>query len=297
MGPMADTHPDLSLKSFVVASHFAFEGSPDDLRTWLRKRKVGALLFVTHPLTFEQSESASVGDLETNEGTVARQTAPRRKWLVHQYMSEVIRTVRWTWLAKRKFDIYVGFDNLNCFAGLVLRSLGRVDKVAYYVIDYDPKRFQSKVLNAIYHGVDQLCVRFADETWNVSPRMEEGRVKEFGFSGGRQRVIPIGVWLDRIAATRPPKADPFSIVYFGTVTEKQGIQHMIRALPTIRSRFPQVKLNIIGGGNYLEPLRQLCASTGVDDIVTFQGRIERTEDAEKLISRGALGIALVREDE
>lgn len=44
----------------------------------------------------------------------------------------------------RKYDFFIGFESINALAGIILRKLGKVKTVIYYVSDYSPKRFGSQ---------------------------------------------------------------------------------------------------------------------------------------------------------
>ena len=70
---------------------------------------------------------------------------------------------------------FVGANPLNAAAGLALRSIGFVDVVIYYTIDFTPQRFDNKFANRFYHWLDLKCSELSNETWNVSPRINEGR--------------------------------------------------------------------------------------------------------------------------
>lgn len=48
---------------------------------------------------------------------------------------------------------------------------------------------------------------------------------------------------------------------------------MIRAVARLRGQGRPVKLRLVGGGIYLEPMRKLAASLGVADAVEFRGRV------------------------
>lgn len=53
----------------------------------------------------------------------------------------------------------------------------------------------------------------------------------------------------------------------------KGIDHVIRALPAIRARIPDVNYVVVGDGSDRPRLEQLAHEKGVSDIVTFAGRM------------------------
>jgi glycosyltransferase involved in cell wall biosynthesis len=174
---------------------------------------------------------------------------------------------------------------LNAFAGLVLRRLRKVRRVVFWTIDYVPRRFDSRILNWIYHRLDRYCVRACDETWNLSPRMAEARSK-VGIQG-RQRVVSMGArFHPAVAATKPRQ-----IVFVGHLLEKQGVQVVLRALPRVQSALPDARLLIIGDGPYRSKLEALAHELGVEWSVDFTGRIESHEEVERHVAESGVGVA------
>ena len=80
---------------------------------------------------------------------------------------------------------------------MVLKKLGIVNKCIYYVVDYNPKRFTSSIVNFIYHKIDRISAIHCDETWNLSRRMIETRFKD-SVIPKNQKVVPMGCWFDEI---------------------------------------------------------------------------------------------------
>jgi glycosyltransferase involved in cell wall biosynthesis len=184
-----------------------------------------------------------------------------------------------------RVDHWIGIDSLNALAGLVLRRLGLVGKVSFWTIDYADDRFGSKALNALYLWLDRVCVERADETWNVSPRMEPARARR-GVAG-RQKMVPMGARL----AARPEPAEPHRIVYMGSLLPKQGVQMAIEALPLVRAAVPDARLLVIGGGAYLEELRRVAERCGVADAVELTGYLEDHGEVERLIGESGVAVA------
>ena len=191
----------------------------------------------------------------------------------------------------RGSDLYLGFDNLNALSGLVLRRFGIVKKCLYYVIDYNPVRFRNRLMNKVYHKIDQYCVRHCDETWNLSPRMKEGRKKYFNFSGGNQIAMPIGIWFNRIKPGQN-KSEIKKLAFMGHVLKKQGVQYVIAAISKIIKKIPNFSFEVIGGGDYLPELKKLARELKIDKYVNFYGFIESHEKVEQLLSSCDVAVAI-----
>jgi glycosyltransferase involved in cell wall biosynthesis len=198
---------------------------------------------------------------------------------------DFVLTVAWGLTMRGPIDVFIGVDPLNAAAGLLLRRLGKADKVVFWTIDYVPDRFPSRIMNRIYHSFDRLCVTRCDVTWNVSPRMEPAR-RQRGVTG-RQRVVEVGA--DYTGSTGP--WDHHRIVFVGHLLEKQGVQLALGALPTVREAVPDAHLLVIGDGPYRDELERLAHEAGVDGAVEFAGYVECHEEVERLIAESAVGLA------
>lgn len=284
---------ELKEKKIIIATHVYTTGPSQDLREFLNAEKTGRLLFLGHPIFYHERLEGSGYELYGNGNLLKKKYGRLRKipfaiyWLWH-----LVLNIYWSWTKGKHWDLFIGFDNLNALSGIILRRFGKVDKAIYYVIDYNPKRFTNKLVNRFYHAIDRFCVRHCDETWNLSPRMEEGRQKYFGFSGGRQVVVPIGVWTERIKTRGFEEIEKNTLVFMGHVLQQQGIQHVIDAMPLIIEKIPGFKFLVIGAGEYMEPLKQQANRLGVADKVVFTGYVEKHEDIEEMMSKCAVAVAM-----
>jgi len=198
----------------------------------------------------------------------------------------------WVVGSREKFDLFVGVDNLNTLAGLILKHFGRVRKVIYYTIDYSPIRFKNKLLNYIYHKIDSLCVRYADIVWNVSPRIAKGRKKLFGINYyDKQKLVPIGVWTKKIKHIPFGQVKKHQMLFLGNLIEKQGVQIVLYAIPDILKKIPDFHFLIIGGGEYKKELERIVDRLKIKNYVTFTGWIKDREGLDKMLSESACAIA------
>jgi glycosyltransferase involved in cell wall biosynthesis len=210
--------------------------------------------------------------VSTTPGHAARGPEP---WLWIKDFMFVLKQGARAFESGSRADLFVGIDNLNAFAGLVLRALGRTGRVAYYVIDYTPRRFSNPVLNWIYGALDRVCVRRADVIWNLSTRMQEVRRGQ-GAAEKKNQVVPVGVALDEVARIPRAKVRRKTLVYMGALQRSKGVQMLIEALPLIRGRVKGAQLHIFGLGDYESTLRDLAASSPDRRAIFFHGPLERS---------------------
>jgi len=276
----------------VIATHVYTTGPSQDLRDYLTRNDVGELLFIGHPLFYDKNLKGSGYDLYKHGLLViSKYKSIKRLNQLSKFIKTLMLDIYYVIIFKQKYELYFGVDNLNAFAGILLKKVGLIKKVIYYVIDYNPKRFKNKIVNWIYHKIDQFCIKYSDETWNLSPRMEEARKEYYKFSGSHQKVVPIGVWFNRIERKNFSDIEKFTLVFMGHITKKQGIQNVLEIIPRVVKDIPEFKFLIIGEGNYLDELNILIKKLKIEKYIKFTGYIKEHEDIEDMLSSCALAIA------
>ncbi|HEL0633121.1 glycosyltransferase [Streptococcus equi subsp. zooepidemicus Sz35] len=101
-----------------------------------------------------------------------------------------------------------------------------------------------------------------------------------------KRVIPTGIVLENyvredikkedVAALRKELAisdDETMLLSLSRVSYEKNIQAIIHQLPAVLSENSRIKLVIVGDGPYLQALKELAVSLGVEDHVVFTGMI------------------------
>ncbi len=90
----------------------------------------------------------------------------------------------------------------------------------------------------------------------------------------------------------PAQPEPQRLAYMGHVQKKSGIQMLLAVMPALIQQFPQVRLDVIGGGPYLSELQRQACESGLDERVTFHGFIDDHTDLEKILMQCGVGVAL-----
>lgn len=288
----------LKRKKIVIALHEGLPVGPShDLRKFLLDSSVGTLLFITHPLTYikDYYKESSKYTYYQDGGVIREKKAFHwRLPDVLLYCKDLIYSIIWCFGQNEKYDVFFGVDPLNALAGIVLRKLGRVDKVVYYTIDYFSQRFSNKIVNKLYHVIDKISVGIADETWNLSPVMIQAREKYNNMdrkSYNRQKIVPIGVWFYKIKRKPFRKIDKNKIIYIGHLAAYMGVDLVLKALPKIIKQIPKVTLEIIGSGDAEKSLKDLARNLQITKHVKFYGWVHERKRIDEILSDGAVGLA------
>lgn len=283
----------LSKLSFVIVSHIAFTGHAQELENFLKQRS-HKLMFIGHPFSYAPQKESTATIYE--KGVLkARARFPQLKGPeLILYFKDFFATFYFILKFRSKFHIYVGVDPLNALVGLLLKRLGFVKVVIFYVIDYVPTRFKNRILNNIYHSIDKMSVYFADYTWNLASAMADAREKR-GIRKGEtnQMTVPTGTHFEEAKQLPFEQIDRTSIVFLSHLRENQGIELILEALPEVVKEIPSpsAKLVVIGTGPLEEYFKNEVKKRNLDNNVVFLGYIKDHSEIEKIVSKCGVGLA------
>lgn len=193
----------------------------------------------------------------------------------------------------RKFDLFIGLESINTLAGILLKKLGLVSTVVYYVSDYSPNRYPSNIANSVYLWLDRFCATHADFIWDVSSAMQPARIKAGLNPKTSVRVIhvPNALFKEQITFVPLSETKPYTAVFAGTLGEENGPDIAITAFRKVVQRFPAAKLHIIGGGEEEHVLKNLAFNLGIENNVIFHGFISDTKELSRKIKYFQIGLA------
>ena len=246
-------------KRIVIATHIFIESFSQALRDYLLREK-NEVLFIGQPL-FGNPFSWTIDAIDTF-------------W-------QVIKT-------GKKYDIYVGVNNLNTFIGLQLRRLGVVRKTIYSSVDYAQERFSNKFLNNLYHWLDYYCLKNADIVWNSSPAMVAEREKRGVEKKYRSKQVSVSDGTDPVKQIPFQKRNRYEIVFVGHFIEGMGLEMLIEVFPEIKKQIPEAKLLMIGGGPIEKKLKGLAEN---QKDIEFTGIISNLKDVYLKITKSMIGVA------
>lgn len=253
------------------------------------------LLLIGHPL-LENKESykrSSRFEYYRNSKLISKRNAFH--WILPRpllHLKDMLYTFFWCLSYEGMWDAFFGINNINVLVALLLRKMGKIKKVIYHPVDYEPTRFNNKFLNWLYFQFDKICVQYADETWNVSEAMIEAREKRMGLKRDhRQYIFPICVWVEKTKRLPFKKVNKKKIVYRGSLFDWMGVDLIINAMPQIVKNIPGAILEIFGDGNQRAYLEKEVQRLRVSNFVKFYGWIRDRKKLEALMSDGAVGIA------
>ena len=147
-------------------------------------------------------------------------------------------------LYKHKPSLYIGIDPLNALYGIFGRIIGIRYRLIYYTADYANIRFRNRFLNAVYHYIDSIALRFSDEVWNISTRINNLRKKQ-GIKNSF--FVPNILFNKKIIRIYPEKRN--SIILISTISYAYiDFPLLLKDISTVIKYLPGIRVNIIGSG-------------------------------------------------
>jgi glycosyltransferase involved in cell wall biosynthesis len=210
---------------------------------------------------------------------------------------DFLSVIDWSFRDKTKFDYCICLESVNTIAAIILRRIGRVKKVVYYVSDYSPNRYPSKWFNALYLRLDRFSATHADYIWDVSPAMQKARIS-VGLDPKKSAPVigvPNGLYPNQIKFFPIEKIKKHSLIYMGTVGAENGPDIAVKALAILKKKFKDADLHIIGGTKEdLVWLRELVKKINLEESVIFHGFVEDGVEMTNIIRSCAVGLAPYR---
>lgn len=196
---------------------------------------------------------------------------------------------------KNKFDIFIGFESVNALSGVILKKLGLINKVVYYVSDFSPKRYKIKWFNKLYLLLDRLAATYSDATWNVSNAMPLAR-KKLGYDMKKlspQILSPNAFFKSEIKSIPFKETIPYSLIYAGTLGLENGPDLAIKSMKSIVKKFPKAVLTIAGGGRKEDEklLKDLINKLDLNENVNFVGFVPTNKELYSLVRKHWISIA------
>ncbi|WP_243310995.1 glycosyltransferase [Fundidesulfovibrio agrisoli] len=235
----------MRFESIVLVSHVTDLSGPSEAVENYLKSRSKRLGVIYHPFHYCADRRSRMKEYD---GAFLRREVKEGGWALPPlltYVKDALFTLFYFLRLGGRFEVYLGADPLNTVVGVILKKLGLTRFVIFYTIDWMPERFANKWLNAIYHWLDRFCVRNCDAAWNISPRIVDVRRSQ-GLPDSRNILVPVGVDLEKIELPDKSATEPAALVLLGALAPSKGVDLVIDAFPSLKKRFPQLALHVIG---------------------------------------------------
>ena len=122
--------------------------------------------------------------------------------------------------------------------------------------------------------------RFLTKAVAVSSVVEEYLHKTFRIERNKIVVIPDGIEIEKYSVGKKEYNASCPVLGFvGRLIYLKGVQDIIKSLVLLKNEFPNIKLVVIGDGEYRNELESLSRQLAVSDMIDFKGRLTDTANA------------------
>ena len=208
---------------------------------------------------------------------------------------------RLSWLSLTRRYQAIEVDSppeIAVFAAVVPKILGA--KVVLFVFDHvpellveNPKFGPDHRIVKITRWIEKISARWADYT--IGTQIFNKQILEsHGIPSSRISVV-LNVPDEGIFEYSPaPSHDDgtFLIITHGSMLERHGIQTLIRAVPLLIGEIPNLKVNVVGVGEYRPQLEKITESLGITDYVDFTGYVPHKE-VPGYIAEAEIGVVAI----
>ena len=196
-----------------------------------------------------------------------------RSWPV-RFLKQVAVSL-WLHGNARRIIAEHGLDKLNIHTGpggvLLVRKLPvPVVVTCHHTYRQQCRHIKSQFWKRIFIPFEARTYRLADRVVCVSDATRRALVEDYGIPEAKLATVYNAVVSARFHP-EPGHKEPHTIVYLGRLDHRKGIEFLIRSLPLVRERVPQVRLMVGGTGAYLDKMKILVRRLGLGDSVEFLG--------------------------
>ncbi|MEQ8554280.1 MAG: glycosyltransferase family 4 protein [Cyclobacteriaceae bacterium] len=142
-----------------------------------------------------------------------------------------------------------------------------------YIAKYGKKGFFYNLMVFL----EKMTFRFSDYSIATNESYKSIAISRGGMNPNNVQVVRSGPSLNRLKIQSPnsrfKNGKRFLVGYLGVIGDQEGIDLLLRSVQWLRERRDDFCVGIVGGGTSLEKLKNLSVDMGLDDIVTFYGRV------------------------
>ncbi|NLG18498.1 MAG: glycosyltransferase family 4 protein [Fibrobacter sp.] len=195
-------------------------------------------------------------------------------------------TIPWVFKNRKKFDLVIeDLNKLPFFTPLYL-SRPRLHMVMHFFGRAIYRETNFIFASYVYLMEKLIPLIYRKERFIAISKSTKKEIVEGGVSGEKIHIVEPGIDTSYFYQSVPKSAPPV-LAYVGRLMKYKNVQFLIRALPVLKKSVPDVRLEVAGGGDYLDDLKKIAQDAGVAESVTFLGRISE-EEKRDLLSRATL---------
>jgi glycosyltransferase involved in cell wall biosynthesis len=190
----------------------------------------------------------------------------------------------------RHFDVVISFSSHLTPFLIMLRKMGRIERVIHWNIDFSPVRFRNSGINGIYNYLDKLSYKYSDIQVDLTQKAANARSNRHGKTRNKHLVIPVGIWEKDLATTGSESFREQNIVFLGNLAPRLGIELFLKSISLVLQSEPNAKFHVIGTGDCLIDLKIQFESFEKDGKLIWHGNKDES-GIKSILSHSMLALA------
>jgi glycosyltransferase involved in cell wall biosynthesis len=195
-----------------------------------------------------------------------------------------------------KFDYCISVSYNLGGVGLLLQKMKITKTVIYMSCDYFPQPIKLSVysfFNRLANLIDTYCIRHSNLVWHPSKKLIEIKTQTgiINKNSPLQYEFPYGIDEKKIRFTELNEIQLHTLGFIGVIGYNSGLDLLIKSIHNLKKKIPDIKLHVIGSGNYEKTSKQLVQDMGLVNNVVFWGYINDDEKVRDILAKCAIGIA------
>lgn len=268
-------------KRIVLAAHIV-DGYPSEfeyLRDFLISHGVSQVTTISSPLESRSEARTTLrsyrdGKLERNV-SFWRPNIPPLSFALDFLLS----------LPRIECDLWIGFNPIMSSVGV----WSRANNVANWAIDFVPSRGSNRLAERSYRAIERFAVRNLQFQIENTTAAMNARTAETGHTPPVQILAPIGVWEESFAAPSVDRHKNRSVVYFGSLDERNGVQFLVEMMHEMLSIDPTLVFHVIGDGPLATQISHLKYK--FSHQVKFHGYVQSQRKIDTILRTAVVALA------
>lgn len=189
-----------------------------------------------------------------------------------------------------KSDIYFTANGFTAWVGLVLRTLGLVRMTAYWVCDYYPNNYKSKIIRFmrwLYWQFDKRTTSSDILVFHNNRIVNVWKEKNVLPRNYKATLIPIAT-AKILTINKKKDHEQIRLCFLGVLKKSMGLDYILDSTRLLSKNFPNLVIEIIGPGPDGEYFKKIARKSSV--TFNFHGYLTENE-VEQVISHSTIGIA------
>ena len=200
-------------------------------------------------------------------------------------------------MKKEHIDIIHVHGAHSLLAGLMLGKLFRKPVVAtfhgFQRLWFKSARWKPELNLTLTYPIYRMLIHRANAIVAQSQTLKKVIAQLYGIDPKKIRVIPHAIDEERFKFVPAPSAEP-TVLFIGSLVRVQGVELLVKAVPTILEDFPQTKFIIVGSGPQKEPLQRLIESLKLEKSVFLIGPIYNQTELAKYYSSASVVVIPIK---